>query len=56
MRRARQAFDGLAKKYPSMSQELKKNSKHVNCPAFKNGVVKFQIDDEAKLTAGEKKH
>ena len=56
MRRARQAFDALAKKYPSMAEDLKKGSKHVHCPDFENGIVKLQNDDEGKLRAGETKH
>ena len=50
----RNLFDALIKKFPSMRDDIKSNSKHVHCPDFENGIVKIQSHQEAKLSAAEK--
>ena len=50
----RNLFDALIKKFPSMRDDIKPNSRHVHCPDFENGIVKIQSHQEAKLSAAEK--
>ena len=51
---ARNLFDALIKKFPSIREYIKSSSRHVYCPDFENGVVKPQSHLDAKPSAAEK--
>jgi hypothetical protein len=38
----RNLFDALIKKFPTMRDDIKSNSRHVFCPDFGNGILKIQ--------------
>ena len=50
----RTLFYALIKKYPLLKDDIKTNSRHVHNPDFENGIVKIQMNQEARLTDGEK--
>ena len=49
----RTLFDALIKKYPLLKDDIKTNSRHVHNPDFENGIVKIQMNQEARLTDDE---
>ena len=50
----RTLFDALIKKYPLLKDDIKTDSRHVHNPDFQNGIVKIQMNQEARLTDDEK--
>jgi len=51
---ARNLFDALMKRFPSIRDDIKSNSRHVYCPDFENEIVKIQSHQDAKMSAAEK--
>ena len=54
MRGTRTLFSVFMKKYPLLKDDIKTNSRHIHNPDFENGIVKIQMNQEARLTDDEK--